>query len=850
MFCGLGQAQNEASLHGNKLTLLYLSAAYDYASGWADGLARPQHAAAEAVAEVDRRSPDQSLGLYTLGRIFEQSITELEILEAEADERPSLNKITRRKRDGVYYTPEWVVDRIVAETVGRRLDDLKAACGWPDAETNSLPTEQAILAYETALTEIRIVDPACGSGAFLITSLRYLLDEWRALQGVRQQVVGDYMRREGFEDEVVRDVLRRNLYGVDINPASVEITKLALWLHTARGDRPLSSLDEHIRDGNSLIGPEFYVGLAPYSEEEQERINAFDWEEAFPEPFADGGFDVVVGNPPYVKLQNFRRVHADMAEFLRRSPGDGGVYASTQTGSFDLYLPFIEKGIALLNNNGRLGYIAPSLWTMNEYGAGLRDWIGNGRYLWGWIDFGSFQVFEEATTYTALQFYSRRRNEVISVTSAPEGTIPESPWAGDETSLFYDNLGFGDRWLLATGAERDLIDRIYQTCRRLDDPQITRSIFVGIQTSADAIYHLKRLGPDRYLCSPKGQDADPAYEIRIEDAIMKPLVSGPEAKRYVKPATDTFLLFPYHVDENGATLISAADMAAEYPLAWTYLRSWEQELRSRENDKMDNDAFWWAYNYPKNLDKQEISKLIVAQTVPSMRVSADHDALVYLNNVRVNGIIPAPGMSLWFVIAVLNCPVCDYVFRKIAKPKDGGYFEANKQFIAPLPVPDATEDERRVVAVRAERLQALHTCRRDTLEEIARRRSVFHVRLKPESWLFPDVPSLRELRHEAPQRLDAEARGLWASQRRDEALEAKYETIGANLRAGVGMSAELQNGELRFYVDGVPVVERIFVDDEEGPFIAAQWKLLAATFSVTPSTDGKKLSSALRRLGV
>ena len=264
---------------------------------------------------------------------------------------------------------------------------------------------------------------------------------------------------------------------------------------------------------------------------------------------------------------------------------------------------------------------------------------------------------------------------------------------------------------------------------------------------------------------------------------------------------------------------------------------------------MDNDASWWGYNYPKNLDKQEIEKLIVAQTVPSLRVAADSLATVYLNNVRVNGIVPAAGVSLWYLLGVLNSSVCDYVFRKIAKPKDGGYFEANKQFIAPLPIPPATEHERRQVAERAECLQTLHTRRRDMLDQIARRRTILRMRSKPESWLFPDVPGLREMRQAAPENLDADARALWARKRHVEALEARYDALGANLRPGVTMAAEQVEGELRFYVDGMPVVDRIYVADEDGPFIAAQWKLLAASFAVTPSTDGKKLSAALRKLG-
>jgi hypothetical protein len=663
IFCQHGQGQNEASLHDNKLTLLYLSAAYNYAAGWSDSLPQARTTGSPTPVDAAKRDPQRSLGLYTLGRIFEQSITELEILEAEADERASLNKTNKRKRDGVYYTPEWVVERIVAETLGRRLADLKTHCGWPDAGSQKLPSESAINAYESELRRIKIVDPACGSGAFLITALRYLLDEWNALQSVRRQVTGDVKTREGFEDAVVRDVLRQNLYGVDINPASVEITKLALWLHTARGDRPLSSLDDHIRDGNSLIGPDFFEGLAPYHAEERERINAFDWQSAFPEVFERGGFDAVIGNPPYVKLQNFRRVHPDMAAFLSRDLNEGGHYRSTQTGNFDIFLPFIEKGINLLNDDGRLGYIAPSLWTMNEYGAGLRDLVSQGGHLWGWIDFGSFQVFDEAITYTALQFYSARPNETVNVTPAPDGIIPADPWAGNEKALSYTQLSFGDRWLLVTGADRGLINKIYAKSRSLGDNTVSRYIYQGLIAGRDHIFHLERVSSGRYRCEPRGAGPLPPFEVNVEDEIMRPLVSGTEAKRYIEPQTNTFILFPYHINEDGAFLLSTEELQQSYPYAWEYLLLWENALRDRENGNF-NDERWYRFSRHQNLDKQEIEKLIVAQTVPSLRVTADFSRQMYLNNVRVNGICSANNYPTSTLLGALNSPICNYVFKK------------------------------------------------------------------------------------------------------------------------------------------------------------------------------------------
>ncbi len=420
VFCQHMQGSNQASLYTYKETLLYLCASYNYASdiGRADG------------ARWHDREPTKRLGLYTLGRIFEQSITELEILEAEADGRPSINKLSKRKRDGVYYTPEWVVERIVAETLGPLLDQIERECDWP---ANNDPNLEAVEAYAVRLKSLTILDPACGSGAFLISALRYLLDAWREIEGFRRQLRRELPRGTVPDDQdaaLIAEILKDNIYGVDINSASVEIAQLALWLHTARGDKPLSALDQNIREGNSLIDADFFKGnidLPLYSDSDRERVNAFDWFRAFPEVFARGGFDAVIGNPPYVKLQNFRVAHADMARFLRegRPEVDVKPYTSTQSGNFDLYLPFIEKGISLLNEHGRLGYIAPSLWITNEYGEALRAIVAAGRYLDRWIDFKSYQVFEEATNYTALQFFTKVPRPEIRVAEAPNGEIPE-----------------------------------------------------------------------------------------------------------------------------------------------------------------------------------------------------------------------------------------------------------------------------------------------------------------------------------------------------------------------------------------------------------------------------------------
>ena len=237
LFVHRGQARNPANTAEYRQTLYYLAANYNFAR------------------EGDAKN---SIGLYTLGHIFEQSIVELEKLEADAEDRLSLTEITKRKRDGVYYTPEWVVQRIIEEVIDPLFACWRANAGW---EEGADPSRESARAYWDRLRRIRVIDPACGSGAFLIVALRHLEIEFAA--------AAEAARHTGALPEapdaakITDMILANNLFGVDINPASVEITKLSLWLHTAMPNKPLSSLDDTIRCGNSLVDKKFYNKRTP-----------------------------------------------------------------------------------------------------------------------------------------------------------------------------------------------------------------------------------------------------------------------------------------------------------------------------------------------------------------------------------------------------------------------------------------------------------------------------------------------------------------------------------------------------------------------------------------------------------
>ncbi|MDZ7698131.1 MAG: DNA methyltransferase [Deltaproteobacteria bacterium] len=433
IFCERNQGDSPGRLLAFPKTLLYFAAKYNF--GAADDGAR------------------RTLSLTAMGRIFEQSITDLEVMEAHAEGRESLTELTKRKRDGVYYTPEWVTHYIVEETVGTRLLEIRQELGFDrfaDVSDDRIEAyrkdgrssrevgeyEKALHQYRDRLDRLKVVDPACGSGAFLIQAFRYLYEERQWIARELERVTGS---RALFDTHAaMRAVLSQNIYGVDINAESVEITRLALWLHTALPDRPLTSLDRTIRCGNSLIGPDFYEQMSVnrdlFGEEACERVNAFDWQEAFPEVFEGEapGFDCVIGNPPYVKLQHFRNIQEDVAKYLLEAKREDGspLYESTQTGNFDMYLPFIEKGMELLNGKGKMGYIAPNVWMVNEYGRGLRQKLKRIRRLERWVDFKSFQVFlrpSRTRPSSSLPALSRTTSDAYSRREAKKTS---QPWIG------------------------------------------------------------------------------------------------------------------------------------------------------------------------------------------------------------------------------------------------------------------------------------------------------------------------------------------------------------------------------------------------------------------------------------
>lgn len=301
---------------------------------------------------------ESQVDVNILGHIFENSLNEIESINAEIEGVEFDKQKTKRKKDGVFYTPKYITKYMVDNTIGKLCLDKKKELGFVEEEylksakgrrKATLEALRDILkTYRDWLLSLTILDPACGSGAFLNQAIDFLIKEHRYIDELQASLFGQSLVFQDIENTI----LENNIYGVDLNEESVEIAKLSLWLRTAQPRRKLNSLNNNIKCGNSLIDSKTVGGN-----------KAFNWEEEFQDVFAQGGFDVVIGNPPYG------------ASFLEKEKEFiVNKYKSYQY-KFESYIYFYEKGIQVLKENGILSFITPELFLRLEKSEKIREFL-------------------------------------------------------------------------------------------------------------------------------------------------------------------------------------------------------------------------------------------------------------------------------------------------------------------------------------------------------------------------------------------------------------------------------------------------------------------------------------------
>ena len=345
----------------------------------------------EELKKISDYDFDSDLNVNILGHIFEQSISDIEELKKSISGEEFDQKKSKRKKDGIFYTPQYITKYIVENSIKNWLDDKRKELGEDDLPTlnekdyifdiakknytkNYRKHIEFWQQYREAVRNIKIIDPACGSGAFLITAFEFLLNYNKYLDDKIFDLVGT---SDLFSDRT-KEILQNNIFGVDLNRESVEITKLSLWLKTADKNKTLASLENNIKCGNSLIDdPEIAGDLA------------FNWEKEFPEIFANGGFDIVVGNPPYgVNFDDKTKKY--LLEFDKLVP------------DYEIYIYFISLYRKILKNNGYLSYIFPNTFLSTLFGKKYRENLFNTITVKEIIDLSNDNTFVDASVRTII----------------------------------------------------------------------------------------------------------------------------------------------------------------------------------------------------------------------------------------------------------------------------------------------------------------------------------------------------------------------------------------------------------------------------------------------------------------
>ncbi len=563
---------------------------------------------AQKLSDYDFES---DISVNILGHIFEQSLTDLEELSASIGGEALDKSKSKRKKDGVFYTPEYITRYIVANTLGKLCEQKRDELGIssqieppknPKKLTKAEETaKSALQEYREWLKTLKICDPACGSGAFLNQALEYLISEHKS---TAQQIVyfGDLTATEDIE----KSILEHNLYGVDINEEAVEIARLSLWLRTASKGRKLTNLTEKIKVGNSLISDK--------SVDE----GAFDWKAEFAEVFEHGGFDVIIGNPPYVR-QEMLGVQAK-SYFAKN-------YA-TYHGMADLYVFFVERGYELLKPNGKFSYIFPNKWMRAGYGKALRKYLLDKR-IDEIIDFGDLPVFEDATTYPII--LSMTRADAVDEFSALEMKnldfgdlaqyVSENASRVPSRSLSEDGFALG-------GENAELLERVKQN-----------SITLGEYVKGEA-YRGVATGLNEAFVIDEATRAELIRQNSKSEEIIKPFLAGRDIKRYETPKAENYLLFiPWHFPLHNDPKISGASIEAEeafknqYPAVYTHLCSFKEKLEARNKAETGIRYEWYALQRCAASYYQEFEKVKIMYQVFQVKPSFVLDKSgTYCNN--------------------------------------------------------------------------------------------------------------------------------------------------------------------------------------------------------------------------
>lgn len=749
-------------------------------------------------------------------------------------------------KEGSFYTPSFITSYMCKESITKVVLDKFNAQFDLDAKDiselrKSLRKEDK-KAQKELLNSIKICDPAVGSGHFLVSALNVMLSIYDELNLFDEEfyleVQNDEILITGRKGEFIeykrpstpkdkahliqqelfhtkKDIIENNLFGVDINPNSCEITKLRLWIELLKHSfyqsfddenyhdlKTLPNIDINIKCGNSLVSYfetgkslnhypnikerinkykrivkdykegfytdkshinqeiknlkisfknfcfadkfkkemkgfndkcekyskkygnflavddenlKFFVSanltLFDFDEKEAtkefanlkkeydnifnlESNHPFEWRFEFPEILDDDGnfkgFDLIIGNPPYIRIQGLDK---NSSQYYKK-------HFKVASKNYDIYILFIEQCFKLIKKQGVISFIMPHKWFNADFGVNLREFAKD--KISKIISFEEFQIFD-ASTYTALQWFENNSLHLKFI-QADKNIKTKEEMSNFIFNLKEENFKMINNkklsssfWSFEENSNQEIFSKINQ---HISVKDIFSKIFQGLATSKDSVYFLKDCQENKN--SVKGYSKELDKEVEIEKEILKPLLMGDSFHRYEKPISNSMVLFPYYRQDNTDVkkmcLYDENELKSKFPKAWEYLKECESILRARENGRLSSDDLWWRYIYPKNQTLFNKEKLLCPDICNNTHFVLDNLGEFYFTT-TIYGYVrneEYKNLDYKYLMAVLNSSLTWWFLQKTSVVMRGGFYRIKPAYIEKFCIPKINSKNQKI----------------------------------------------------------------------------------------------------------------------------------------------------------
>lgn len=542
--------------------------------------------------------------LDILGRVFEEFLSHT--ITVDDNEVSLIFNAKFRKKGGVYYTPQFLVDYVVKNTI----DNLKI-----DLVENLFPT---------------IADITCGSGIFLVEAFKNIVEicEFQAEQlhdnqkEMLDKLILQGVVRYSYKEEryvvttkTKNHILKTSIFGVDIDEQATEISKLNLFIAMVTGSEDyidetitpvLPNMIENIMVGNSIVDIDF--------------INKFSdsvslLETVVPYQFRRK-FDAIIGNPPYIEQAQLKKNYPkEMLSYLNEK------YDNYKYGNYDASILFLYRAYSLLNEDGILGFVMNQLFLLREYGKNLRIFLGENKAIKEIVSFEEIQLFRGITTYIALLQLTKRENENFEAKIVKSLSIWKENPKQTMTTIDSSFLLKSGRWKINSDFYYDVMKSINYCL--LKDVFPENSAFVGTQTDADDIFLMKYV-------KNSSENTDIFYskflekEVEIEKEIMKLATKGSRTIHRYFLSEEVYLMYPYVIMDQDIFTLTKEVLANQMPLAWNYLNTHSvKEFLSKRTKVVNKSKKWYEYTTPKNMIRLEQPKILLPSIADGARFWSD-----------------------------------------------------------------------------------------------------------------------------------------------------------------------------------------------------------------------------------